>query len=433
MGGHRKITLALKIGTLAVGIIIIIIYIATYANWIPLLSSVANYATVAFASISLPCVIGLLVFVGGIAAWQRKVLFFKVVTAIYVVALAMGIGVVWTVVSTLEGAGAQISLLEAYSVSEPQGIISYELPYDKDEDGDVMLTVYGNGKGLLEDLGLEVKVSQTGKSSVVSKDGEEVSLEDVNKRIGELAKGDGLPIVVYIHGGGWIENDRYFRARQCKIFAEQGYVSLTLDYTLSSENRHLAVDCATEKQLTRAIALIGKYGRLLGGDTSRIYLMGDSAGGNLALDLAYKINGGVYKECDGVELPKITAVSVIYPVADPATFYNNDDLVFSEEAKKMAEYYTGTTPEENPSVYDAITPANFITADAPPTFIMVGEHDTLVPPQATYDLADALEKAGVECELVRVPGANHTMDIPTGNSVCQGYGQLAHAWFEKHQ
>ena len=430
-GYGKKITLTLKIGLMALGVAIFLVYLSTYVTWVPLLSSVSNYATVAFARISLPCMLAVFAAALGIAIWRRRELYFKLVIFLYVASLVMALGIVWGVHTTLGQAGADISLLKTYSISEPQGIIAGEYPYDTDEDGDVSLTVFGNSKSLLDDLGLEVKVSQAGKRYLAASD-PNMTQAELEARVSELLAKPGIPIVVYIHGGGWIENDRYFRARQCKIFADEGFLSFTVDYTLSNENRHLAAGCATERQLARALAWINENAPLVGGDTSRIYLMGDSAGGNLALELAYKINGGVYTEADGSPLPRIAGVAAIYPVASPRTFYENDDPVFSDTAKQMAGSYAGGSPDEVPEVYEQIEPGNFITPDAPPTLIMVGEHDTLVPPQATYELADALGEAGVECKLVRVPFENHTMDVPTDNAACQAWAQLSRSWFESH-
>ena len=431
MRKRTVVTVSLKIGTMICGVALILVYLATFFNWVPMLSSVANYATIGFVSITQPIVLALVAFCVSIAIWQRKSLYFRIAAGLSLIGLVMAIIAMASVRITVESAGAETHPLDVYTVGEPQDIISQDFVYDTEGGEETSLTVFGSGGNLLDTLGLEIKTSQSGKKTIVSKDGSENI--DMKAALARAENAERIPIVVYIHGGGWIENDRFFRVEQCKSFAEEGYLSITVDYTLSTENKHLAVDCATEKQLLKAFAWIAQYAPAFGGDLSRLYVMGDSAGGNLALDIAYKINGGVYKEADGVELPKVTAVSVTYPVASPKTFYENDDPVFSDEAKKMATWYTGATPEENAKVYDEITPANFITNAAPPTFIMVGEHDTLVPPQATYDLASSLESAGIKCKLVKVPFANHTMDVPVGNTVCQAYWQLAHKWFEENR
>ena len=240
------------------------------------------------------------------------------------------------------------------------------------------------------------------------------------------------PIMIYIHGGGWIQGTREAHSYYSKAFARHGYVVFSLDYDLSSPERHLAE--TTELQLTEALAWVKNHAADFGADISKLCLTGGSAGGNLALELGYKINAGVYQTAsDGTELPTVRAVSVTFPAASVATVYYNDDPVLGKMAHNMAASYTGCAPEENPALFDSLAPIHFITANTPATNIVVGTSDTIVPPEATYELDAALEQAGIAHQTVIVPYGNHMFDMVDGNMMNCAYLELSLRWFAQYR
>jgi dipeptidyl aminopeptidase/acylaminoacyl peptidase len=112
--------------------------------------------------------------------------------------------------------------------------------------------------------------------------------------------------------------------------------------------------------------------------------------------------------------------------------YNNDDLVFGNMTRNMAASYTGCSPEENPALYDSLAPANAISASTPPTNIVLGASDAIVPPESTYEFEAALEKAGVVHQTVIMPYANHGFDAVDGNMGNRAYLDLSLRWFEQY-
>ncbi len=240
------------------------------------------------------------------------------------------------------------------------------------------------------------------------------------------------PVMVYIHGGGWIQGERTDHLYYSKAFAAHGYVVFCPDYDLSSEERHLAG--STELQLCDALAWVKDHAADYGADVSRLYLTGGSAGGNMALELAYRINSGEYAAAsDGTELPKVKAVSAMFPACSVADMFTNRDPVLGPTGYRMAAAYTGVTPEEDPELFRSLEPANHISGAAAPTFIMVGAGDSLVPPQATYRLHGALDAAGIPNECVVVPYGNHLMDMVDGSMLNRAYLELTLRWFERFE
>ncbi len=238
------------------------------------------------------------------------------------------------------------------------------------------------------------------------------------------------PVLVYIHGGGWIAGDRTARSADLRWFAERGWLVVSVDYTLSSPDRHLWD--VTQDQLACALGWVAANAARFGGDPSRLSVSGDSAGGNLAINTAYlSAAGGLRSSCGGI-MPKVAAVSAVYPVVDPVGFYDNPDRALGGRSRGMAGAYTGGSPQQFPDRYAAISSDTHVTAGAPPTLIVVGEADHLVPVDGTYRFAERARAAGVDVELVAVPYADHVFDGRRGSVGQQAYRQLTARWLRDH-
>ena len=358
----------------------------TVFTFIPVIGSAANIVTVGYLHIWLPVCAALFLCSVLIAVWDKKKgLWLAVVSFLSLAATAV----------FLSANAAEVS---AYGVKpnvflrkvEVSSVKKEEYIYTRSEYGDVGINVYTEEDG------------QTGK-----------------------------PVMIYIHGGGWIQGSKEDHEYYSKAFAKNGYVVFSAEYDLSSEERHLA--SSTELQLCEAFAWVAEHAEKFGGDVSRLYVTGGSAGGNLALNISYKINSGKYSaSADGTPLPRVRAVSVTFPVASVADFYRNGDLVFGKMAYRMAYGYTGCAPEENGPLYRSLEPEANIGEDAPATHIMVGAGDALVPPDATYALDEALEKAGAVHQTVVIPYANHIFDTVDGSMLNRAYLDLSLRWFNEH-
>ena len=362
--------------------------IGTVFTALPYIGSIANIITVGWLHLWLPLCAVLSLIGLGLCLANRKKPVHWVVLALSVVSLAA------TVFFLCENASA----LRQYGV-KPNVFLSKEdlsavrletFPYTESEYGPVYLDAY---------------YTEDGKTD--------------------------KPVLIYIHGGGWIQGSRETHAYYPKVFANHGYVAFTLEYDLSTSERHLAK--STELQIAEAFAWVKNHAADFGGDITQLCVAGGSAGGNLALELAYKINAGIYQTAaDGTALPAVSAVSVTFPAVSVAAVYNNDDPVLGAVVHNMAASYTGCSPEENPALYDSLAPANAITASTPPTNMVLGAGDVIVPTKETYELDAALEKAGIPHQTVTIPYANHGFDAVDGNMSNKAYLDLSLRWFEQY-
>jgi acetyl esterase len=237
------------------------------------------------------------------------------------------------------------------------------------------------------------------------------------------------PVLLFVHGGGWVAGDRYAHATDLRWFADRGWLVVSVDYALSSPERHLW-DVVTG-QIGCAMTWVADNAERFGGDPARLSLTGDSAGGNLAINAAYMASESLQPSC-GTEVPAVGAVSALYPAVDPVGLFANDDVALGGTAKGFATAYLGGSPVDVPDRYAAVASATHVTPSAPPTLLLLGATDHLVPTRGAHEFADRAAAAGVNVQLVSVPYADHVFDEREGSIGQQAYRQLTAAWLREH-
>ena len=216
-------------------------------------------------------------------------------------------------------------------------------------------------------------------------------------RLHRPVEGEKAPLLVWLHGGGWVwasvdTHDRLVR----ELAAASGYSAVLVDYTLSPEARfpQAVFECA------EAIRKIAADAEAWGIDPARIVVGGDSAGGNLALAVAILLRdqGG----------PKLAGIYAGYPVTD--TDFD------SPSYKEFAEGY-GLTRAAMMAYWDLYMrdPADRLNALAaplrdhqkglPPTLVQVAELDVLHSDGER--LATKMTLAGVKVTLETYKGVLH--------------------------
>lgn len=225
--------------------------------------------------------------------------------------------------------------------------------------------------------------------------------------------GKAAPIFIYIHGGGWGAETLKQRQADFRWFAQAGYLVMSFEYPLASEK--VATWNVTHPLLGCALVWTNANAARFGGDPERVALWGESAGGNLVLNVSYKANAGTLQpSCPGA-LPRIAATVALYPVVDPARMYHNPDPVIGRFGRLMTTRYTGGTPKQFPERYAEINSSTHISAKAPPTLLIIPEADHLVVPPAAYAFEAKAKAAGVKTRLIRMPYAEHSFDLKSGS------------------
>ncbi len=204
----------------------------------------------------------------------------------------------------------------------------------------------------------------------------------------------GLPLVVFLHGGGWAMGDLdAYEPLVGDLCAQSGTAFLAVDYRLAPEHPFPA---GLEDSLA-ALEWAAAHGPAIGVDPARIAVMGDSAGGNLATVAARRLHT--------TGRLKLAAQFLLYPVLDVAsphdaypsrlTHGGGDYLLARTDIEVTTAWYTqGRADPADPD----ISPLRAADLSClPPTVIVVGGHDPLLDEARRY--AERLAAAGVACEF----------------------------------
>jgi acetyl esterase/lipase len=210
------------------------------------------------------------------------------------------------------------------------------------------------------------------------------------------------PLLVFIHGGSWSHGKRSDYLVYLVAFAKKGYMTATVSYRLLKDGPYPA--CAED--ITDAVQWFYKNGANYGYDPDRIALIGGSAGAHLALLAAYewkkpKINGD---SITGPVTPhRIKAVVDIYGPIDFTTEYARNHRLITNF---IAHPYT-----ETPELYREASPIRYLDKNDPPTMILQGTSDNLVPVVQSDMLKAKLDSLGVPNVYYKVPFWPHAMDV----------------------
>ncbi|PCE13407.1 esterase [Microbacterium sp. SZ1] len=220
---------------------------------------------------------------------------------------------------------------------------------------------------------------------------------------------DPLPTIVWIHGGAWISGEKENVDPYLRILAGEGYTTIGVNYTIGPEGVYpLAVH-----QLNEALAYIDEHADELGVDADRIVLAGDSAGGQLASQMATLITSRDYAEIMDIE-PALQASQVVATVLNCGVY----DLAALAELDGVAGWglksamwaYSGTKTWAEDSTGATMSTIDWVTADFPATYISGGNGDGLTWTQS-IPLAKRLDSLGVEVTTLFWP-APHKPALP---------------------
>ena len=206
-----------------------------------------------------------------------------------------------------------------------------------------------------------------------------------------------LPLVIWVHGGGW-QGGSKDGGNPALGLLEHGYAVASANYRLSQH----AVFPAQIEDVKSSVRLLRANAKKYNLDPERFGVWGASAGGHLVALLG---TTGDVKEFD-TDSNKNTS-SKVQAVLD---FFGPTDLAKLSPADAKNNPITallGGTTGEKKELGAKANPITHITKDDPPFLIVQGDADPLVPASQSEMLAEALKKAGVECELVILKGAGH--------------------------
>ena len=203
-----------------------------------------------------------------------------------------------------------------------------------------------------------------------------------------VPEGEGpFPILVYFHGGGWISGSPKSHRKICHRFAEAGFLVFNVDYALAPENPFPQGFDECCESVRWVVANAEKYK----GDSNRLSVGGDSAGGNLSAACAASL-----ADDSEVDIKKIL---LIYGVFDFLSMGETSDVLVDTDADLMTEMmigsYLGLERDEAVLSDPRVSPIH-VSDKLPPAHILCGTLDGLMA--GSKILAEKLNSQGIENE-----------------------------------
>lgn len=231
--------------------------------------------------------------------------------------------------------------------------------------------------------------------------------DDDNARLDVYRREDATeprPTVVWVHGGAWLSGHRDDAAPYFTLLADAGFTVASIGYSRAPGARYPT----PVRQVNEALAyLVDNAGRL-GIDPTRIALAGDSAGAQIASQVAAMIGDADFAEEVGIEAGlaagALRAVVLYCGIYDLARFLDVGDLPslpLRWGVRETVRAYTGSRDPESADARQMST-VDHVTPRFPPAFISGGNGDPLTDSQSR-PLAAKLRELGVPVETLFFP------------------------------
>ncbi|HEV2470245.1 MAG TPA: alpha/beta hydrolase [Candidatus Sulfotelmatobacter sp.] len=221
--------------------------------------------------------------------------------------------------------------------------------------------------------------------------------------------GPPRPVVIVIHGGGWVEGTKEERVLEMMPYLQMGFAAVNVEYRLE----RVSLAPAAVEDCRCALHWVFANAKKYNFDPQRVVVQGGSAGGHLALMT------GMLTPAAGFDHTCVTSTED-YWTQSPGT--NGDprvaaivnwfgitdvlDELHGANAKGYAVVWLGDQPNAD-EIAKKVSPINYVTGQVPPIITIHGDHDALVPYSQAVRMHKALDAAKVPNELYTVPGGNH--------------------------
>lgn len=227
--------------------------------------------------------------------------------------------------------------------------------------------------------------------------------------------GGPVPVVVYVHGGGWTSGDKSSGegSRYLPVLAERGYLGVAVNYRLAPEHKFPA----QIEDVKCAIRFLRAHAAEYGLDPNRIGAMGGSAGGHLVSLLGLTDTSAGWDTSGGYtdQSSRVQAVVDMFGPSDLTQEFDGAD-------DRIERQVFGVTDKSSPILAQA-SPVTHVSSDDPPFLLLHGEQDDLVPPSQSQELYDRLTAAGVPATLVMVRNAGHSF-APVGGAISPTHEEI---------
>jgi len=215
-----------------------------------------------------------------------------------------------------------------------------------------------------------------------------------------LDKLENQYLILFIHGGSFNSGSKEDGESWCKYYATKWYITASVDYTLQNQGKDASIYLMNE-EIENAVTAIKQKTEELGYHIAGMAPCGVSAGGTLAMNLAYNGNSAI-------------PVKFVFQLAAPTYFAPSEwsllmkvDRLDSEE--KFCKMMTGKELEDYNTEIQNISPACIVNEDSVPSLIGYGLIDHCVPLSQKYYLIEVYDRDNVMYDYIEFPKSNHGM------------------------
>ena len=215
-----------------------------------------------------------------------------------------------------------------------------------------------------------------------------------------LDKLENQYLILFIHGGSFNSGSKEDGESWCKYYATKWYITASVDYTLQNQGKDASIYLMNE-EIENAVKTIKQKTEELGYHIAGMAPCGVSAGGTLAMNLAYNGNSAI-------------PVKFVFQLAAPTYFAPSEwsllmkvDRLDSEE--KFCKMMTGKELEDYDTEIQNISPACIVNEDSVPSLIGYGLIDHCVPLSQKYYLIEVYDRDNVMYDYIEFPKSNHGM------------------------
>lgn len=216
----------------------------------------------------------------------------------------------------------------------------------------------------------------------------------------ELDRMQDQNLILYIHGGSFNSGSKADGETWCRYYAAQGYITASVDYTLQMHGKDVSI-YQMNKEIENAVRAIRQRTEELGYHIAGMAPFGVSAGGTLAMNLAYSGNSAI-------------PVRFVFQVAAP-TYFEPSEWPLLMKVDKLTSAHdfcrmmTGKEVEDYTQEIRKISPAGIVKDDSVPSLIAYGRIDHCVPVNQKYYLMGAYILHNVPYDYIEFPKSNHGM------------------------
>jgi acetyl esterase/lipase len=226
---------------------------------------------------------------------------------------------------------------------------------------------------------------------------------DVYRRVDEPT---GCPVLLQVHGGAWVIGNKDQQGWPLMShLAANGWVCVAINYRLGPRSSWPDMIVDVKRAITWVKDHIAEYG----GNPDFVVITGGSAGGHLSSLAALTPNAPEFQP--GFE-DRDTTVQACVPFYGVYDFTNRDGVGRGDMRGFLERMVMKSKLARAEDVWDAASPMSRVGPAAPPTFVIHGRNDTLVPVAEARLFVQLLrEVAKNPVAYAELPGAQHAFEV----------------------